>query len=76
MKLELLAPGVEHRQAAQFGPEMLGIARDVEEALGHGAKEQAIEHAGIVENEGAEVLGQSKDGVHVGGGEDVALPVD
>jgi hypothetical protein len=76
MQLELLAPGVEHRQAAPLGPEMLGIGRDVEEALRPGAKEQAIEHAGIVENEGAEILGQGKDGVHVGGREDVALPVE
>jgi hypothetical protein len=64
--LELAAPGVEDRHAADLGPEMLGVAGDIEETLRHGAKEQAIEQARIVQNERAEVLGQGKDGVLVG----------
>jgi hypothetical protein len=36
---------------------MLGIAGDVQETPGHGAKEQAIKRTRIVEDEWAEVLG-------------------
>jgi hypothetical protein len=55
--LELTAPGVQHRQAAQFSAQVLGVAVNVEQRLGHGPKEQAIEHPRIVENQRAEVLG-------------------
>jgi hypothetical protein len=35
---------------------MLGVAADVQKALGHGTKEQRIEHTGILEHEWTEVL--------------------
>ena len=52
--LELSAPGMEHGQSADLGAEMLGITGDVLEALRHGAKEQAIEHPLIVQDQGRE----------------------
>jgi hypothetical protein len=57
---------MEDRHAADVSPEMLGIASDIEKALRHGAKEQAIEWARIVQDERAEVLGQGKNGVLIG----------
>ena len=58
--VELLAPGMEHREAADLGPEMLGVAGDVLEGLGDGAKEQAIEHAGVLEGQGPRACGRVK----------------
>ena len=54
--LELPAPGMEHRQAAELGSEMLRIAADVYKALGHGMKKEGIEHTGILKDEGTEFL--------------------
>lgn len=71
--LELTAPRMEDRHAADVSPEMLGIASDIEKALRHGAKEQAIEWARIVQDERAEVLGQGKNGVLIGRVEHFAL---
>jgi hypothetical protein len=71
--LELLAPGVQHRQAPNLRPEMRGVASDVQESLGHSAKQQGIEHTRILEGEGAEVLWEGKDGVDIRGIEDLAL---
>ena len=71
--LELTAPRREDRHAADVSPEMLGIASDIEKALRHGAKEQAIEWARIVQDERAEVLGQGKNGVLIGRVEHFAL---
>ena len=71
--LELLAPGMEHRQAPQVRAEMLGVAGDIQEGLGDGAKEQRIEHAGILEDQGTQLLGQGKDCVDIGRVEDVLL---
>jgi hypothetical protein len=48
---------MEDRHAANLGAKMLGIAGDIDKALRHGAKEQAIEWARIVQDERAEVLG-------------------
>jgi hypothetical protein len=44
---------MEDGHAADLGPEMLGIAGNIEETLRHGAKEQAIEGARIVQDERA-----------------------
>ena len=38
MRVELLPPGMEHRQAADIRPEMLGVASNVLERLCHGRK--------------------------------------
>jgi hypothetical protein len=56
MELKFSAPSVKHRQTAELGPEMLGVAADVQKAQGHGTKEQRIEHTGILEHEWTEVL--------------------
>jgi hypothetical protein len=37
--VQLLAPGVEHGEAADLRPEMRGVLGDVLERLGDGAKE-------------------------------------
>ena len=55
--LQSPAPRVQDGQSPKFGPEALGIASDVQEGLRDGAKEQAVEHARIGEDQWAEVLG-------------------
>jgi hypothetical protein len=47
---------VEHRQTAELGPKMLGVATDVQKTLGRGMKEERIEHTGILKDEGAEFV--------------------
>ena len=59
--LKLTAPSVQDRQSPKFGPEMLGIASDVQESLRDSTEEQAVELALIGEDQWAEVLGQGKD---------------
>jgi hypothetical protein len=50
--VQLLAPGMEHGEAADLRPEMLRVPGDVLERLGDGAKEQAIEVAGVLQRQG------------------------
>jgi hypothetical protein len=73
--LELAAPGMQDRHAANLGAEMFGVAGDIDKALRHGAKEQAIEQARIVQDERTEVLGQGKNGVFVGRLQHFTLPL-
>ena len=68
VKVELPTPGMEHRQTAELGPEMLGVAADVQKALGHGMKEEGIEHTGILKDEGIEFVGQGRNHMDVRGG--------
>jgi len=73
--LESATPRVEDRHATDLGAQMRGIAGDVQEALGHGAKEQAVERARIGEDQWAEVLRQGKNRMRVGRVQNFALPV-
>ena len=72
--VQLLAPGVEHGEAADLCPEMLRVPSDVLEGLGDRAKEQAIEVAGVLQRQGSEVVRQGKEHMTVGGIEHLALP--
>ena len=72
--VQLLAPGVQHGEAPDLGPEMLGVPSDVLERLGDGAKEQPIEEAGVLERQGPEVVREGKDHMDVGRLEDLPLP--
>ena len=74
MMVQLLAPGVEDGEAADLGPEMLGVPSDVLERLGDRAKEQAIEWAWILKHQGTQVVRQSKDDMRVGRLEHLAFP--
>jgi hypothetical protein len=71
--LELGTPRVQHGQAAHLGPEILGVARDVQQALGHGVKQEGIEHAGILKDEGTELLGQGGNHMDVRCRQDFSL---
>jgi hypothetical protein len=47
--VQLLAPGVQHGETTDLGPEMLGGPGDVLERLGDGAKEEPLEQARVLE---------------------------
>ncbi len=74
MVVQLLTPGVEDRQKANVGPEMLRIPRDGDEGLGDRLEEEGIEEAGVVEGEAIERVGQGKDHMEVRHREEFALP--
>ena len=66
--MELLTPGMAHGEATEGSPEMLGGSSDGLERLRHGAKEHAVEHAGILEAQRVEGVRQRQhhmDGGHV-----------
>ena len=73
MLVELLAPGMEHGEAADLGPEMRGVPGDVLERLRDGAKEQPIEQARVLQRQRPEVVRQGKDHMTVGDSEEFLL---
>jgi hypothetical protein len=71
--VQWLAPGVEHGEAAAVRPEMLRVPGNVLERLRHGAKEQAIEMAGVLQRQRPEVVRQGQDHMTGGGLEEFVL---
>jgi len=61
MMVELLAPGVQHGEAADLGSEMLRVSSNVLEGLRDGAKEQPLERARVLECQRPEVVRERKD---------------
>jgi hypothetical protein len=66
---------VQHRQTAELGPEMLGVAANVQKALGHGMKEERIEHVGILKDERTEFLRQGGNHMDIRCGQDFSLSI-
>jgi hypothetical protein len=74
MRVELLAPGMEHGEAAEVRPKMLRVPGDVLERLCHGTKEHAVEDAGILEAQGTEGVWQRKPHMDIGDIEHFTFP--
>ena len=45
---QVLPPGMQHRQEADLGPQMLGVGGDFQECLSRGLQQQAIDHPRIL----------------------------
>jgi len=56
VKEQVLAPGVKHGEEADAGSQMSGIGRNLQQRLGHGAKQQSVKAALILQRQGGQVL--------------------
>src|SRR5262249_39065860 len=73
MMVQLLAPRVEHGEAADLCPEMLRVPSDLLECLRHRAKEQTIEVVGVLQRQRPKVVRQGKNHMTVCGSEEFLL---
>ena len=71
--VQLWAPRVQHGEAANLRPEMLGVPGDVLAALRDGAQEETREWAGGLQRQGTQSVRQGKDPMTVGGLEEFLL---
>ena len=69
MSEKSLAPSVENCHKADVGAQVFGISRDLEEGLGGGAKQQAVNQNLILQGQGSQKVGQSEDDMKVGDGQ-------
>ena len=74
MEQEGLAPGVEDGRDAELSAQVLGIARRGLERLAGCGEEQVVEEAGPPEGQAMELVGERKDDVEVGDGEEIGAP--
>ena len=57
---EILPPGVEHHGDAELAAEPSGIAAELEQGLGGGVEQQAVDERGIALGDGVEFVGQGE----------------
>src|SRR3984893_12832387 len=65
MMMQILSPGMEHRHEADPRAQMFGIGGDLQEGLGRGAKEHAVNNPLVLEGHGRDHLRQREDDVKV-----------
>ncbi len=73
MVLQPLAPRVEDHQPADVATKALRIARDLEQGLGGGVKQQVVHHALVDERETGERLRHREDDVDVADWQELLL---
>src|SRR5579859_527960 len=69
MQLEFLVPGMEHAEEADFGSEMGGIARNLQQRFCAGAKQQTVDEFPVLECQRSQLRRQGEDDVDVGRGQ-------
>jgi hypothetical protein len=74
MKLQLLIPGMQHAEEADFGSEASGIAGDFEKSFCTGPEQQIIDDVFVLQSQGRQLRRQSEDDMGVGRGEKFAAP--
>lgn len=62
---EVLAPGVQHRQHADFGAEVIGVGGHFEEGFRGGPHQQAVDLSGVAKRDRAEGAGEREHDVEV-----------
>jgi len=72
MMLQLLIPGVEHAEEADFGPEMTGIAGHFEQRFRTGSEQQIIDHLLVLQGQRSHFVGQREDHMRIACGQEFA----
>ena len=73
MKVQVLAPGMQHGEEADFHAQTLGVAGDGQQSFGGGAEEDVIDDFFVVEGDGGDGLGEGEDHMEVLDGQQLGL---
>ena len=66
MVLQLLIPGVEDTEETDLGAQTPGIRGDLDQCLGTGAEEQAVDHFFVLQSQRGQLMGERKDDMGIG----------
>ena len=74
MKQQVLSPRVKNAKKPNLRSEILGMACNLAECFGHGAKQEVVEFRLILQDEHVEFMRQREDHVEVPGRKQFPLP--
>ncbi len=63
--LQVLSPGVQHAEKADFCSEVLWISRDLDECFGAGSEQQAVQSLLVLQSQRRQLMGKREDEVEV-----------
>ena len=66
MEVEFLPPGVERHEHTDLGPQVFGISGQLNQGFRGSLHQQAVNSAGIVKGDRAEITGKREDNMEVG----------
>ena len=69
MSVELLTPGMQHAEEANFRTEVFRIARNFLKGFRTGAKQEIVEDLFVLQDQWRQAVGQCEDDVQVAGRE-------
>src|SRR5215471_18218591 len=75
MNLEVLSPGVQHREEADLGPQMLGVGSNGFQRFGRSLEENVVDHRLILISDRGNLFRYGKHDVKVGDVEQFCLPI-
>jgi hypothetical protein len=73
MQQQVLPPGVQNADHADFGPQVFGIGRDLQQGLRAGSEQQIVEQTRVVQGQHIEFMGHSEHNMEVAGGQEFSL---
>ncbi len=73
VQLQSLIPAMEHAEETDLGSKVPWIAGNLQQGLGAGLKEQAVDKPLVLQCERGQFPGQCEDGVHIASGQQFAL---
>ncbi len=65
MRLEVLAPGVEHAEEADVGAEVFGIGGDLQQGFGAGAEQQVVDNFLVLQRQPGQLVREGEDNMNV-----------
>ena len=74
MIVQVLTPGVQHRDQADLGAEMFGIGGDRAQRLGRGLEQDRVDHRLVLEGDRGDLRRQREDDVEIGNRQQLGLP--
>jgi len=69
MMLELLIPGMQNAEEADFSAQVSGICSDLDQRLGTCAKQQPVDHFFVLQSQRRQLMRKCEDDVSIGNGQ-------
>ena len=75
MEMQILTPGMQHREEADGGAQKSGVCRHFQQGLGSSTEQNVINLSRVLKGDVADLVRESKHDVEIGDGQKLRLPL-